>query len=159
MDETPRRRRSWLLIVSLSLNVMLVAAIVTVGWRIAHRDTRPGAGGVLAPRTLMARFPDAAPRLSAIVDAHTAKIERLRRASFAARQAALAELASPTATRESLSRAMTTVAQADAAWESEAVAMMGEGLAALTPAERQALAAKLKARERSWWFRTFVRAR
>ena len=106
MDDSPRRRRSWLLIVSLGLNVMLIAAIVTVGWRIAHRDLRVGAGGPVAPRTLMARYPDAAPRLQAVVDAHTARIEVLRRASFAARRAALAELDSPRATPQSLARAL-----------------------------------------------------
>ncbi len=159
MDETPRRRRSWLLIVSLCLNLVLVAAITTVAWRVAHRDTRVGAGGPVAPRSLMARYPDAAPALQAIVDSHTAKIETLRAASVETRRAALAVLSSPDATPEKLAAALNAVVRADAAWEAEAIVMTAQGLAALTPAERQALAERLKMRERSWWFRTFVRGR
>ena len=157
MDATPRRRRNWLLIVSLCLNVMLIAAIVTVAVRIAQRDTRIGAGGPLAPRSLIEEFPNEKAAIETVINAHTARIASLRQASRRARVDALNVLAAPDAAPQKLGAAFAAIARADAALEAEAVAMSSESTAMLSPAERQALADRLKRRSQSWWFRMMWR--
>jgi hypothetical protein len=47
------------------------------------------------------------------------------------------------------------VARADDALERENIAMMAESLAVLTPAERQEMVMRTKARSRSWFWRMF----
>jgi uncharacterized membrane protein len=157
MENAVPRRRSWLLIVSLCLNVLLIAAIATVAVRIAHRDLRIVGARPLGARAVLAQFPDERPRIAPVVAAHRAKVEALRRASIAARESALEVLGKRTATPQDLSAAFAAVGQADAALEAEVIAMDGEGVLALTAGERVALAEKLRARERSWWYRTFVK--
>ena len=68
----PRPRRSWLLIVSLCLNIALVPVIAAVVVRAMHRDTAIGSGGVLAPRSLMAALPAQSSAIQKVIDAHTA---------------------------------------------------------------------------------------
>lgn len=151
----PKRRRSWLLIVSLCLNIALVPVFAAVVIRALHRDTQIGSGGVLAPRSVMAAIPDERAHIQKVIDAHSAKIRDLRQASQRARREAFAVLSSPDYTPAKLSAALGAIAAADAALETESVAMMGDSLATLTPAERQAMVDKVKKRNNSWLFRMF----
>lgn len=151
----PPRRRSWLLIVSLCLNIALIPVLAAVLIRAAHRDTVVGAGGALAPLSVMAALPDERIHIRKIVDAHTPKILALRKAAQSARKQALAVLGAPDFTPAKLSAALEVVHVADAALEAENIAMMHESLSVLTPPERDAMVERVHRRNRSWLFRMF----
>ena len=150
----PKRRRSWLLIVSLCLNIALIAGIALVVVRVAHRATEIGAsGGALAPRALMTEVPGESARIQAVIDAHSARIRGLREASLRTRRDAWNVLSSPGYTPARLTAALGAIQTADAALETESIAMMNDSLATLTPPERQALVEKIRKRTNSWLFR------
>jgi len=151
----PRPRRSWLLIVSLCLNIALVPVIAAVVVRAMHRDVQIGSGGILAPRSLIAAFPNEAGRIQKVIDAHTPKNRELRRASVQARRDAWLLLGSPGYTADAMAKALEAVHAADTALEGESVSMMSDGLAVLTPGERAAVVEKIRRRNRSWLFRMF----
>ncbi|HEY0301072.1 MAG TPA: periplasmic heavy metal sensor [Rhizomicrobium sp.] len=151
----PRRRRSWLLIVSLCLNIALVPVVAAVVLRALHRDTQVGSGGILAPRSVMAAIPDARVSIRKVVDAHSAKILRLRQASARARREAFDVLAAPDYTPGKFAAALNAVTAADTALETETVAMMGDSIAVLVPAQRAAMVEKIRKRNRSWRWRMF----
>ncbi len=150
-------RRSWLLIVSLCLNVALVAAIAVVAWRVAHFDILVDAGGPLSPRAVMAAFPDRRPAIQAIIDTHRGRIAALRRGTARARYDAFRVFGAPDYTPEKMATALDGVVAADGALERDVVAASGASLATLSPAERQALAAHVEARDRSWFHRLWRR--
>ena len=149
----PRRRRSWLLIVSLCLNIALVPVIAAVVIRALHRDTTIGSGGVLAPRSVQAAIPDERANIQKVIDAHGVRITELRAASVQARRQAFAALAAPSYTPAKMATALAAVTAADTALETESVAMMGDSLATLTPAERSAMVEKVRKRNRFWLWR------
>ena len=151
----PPRRRSWLLIVSLCLNIALIPVIAAVVVRATHRDTEIGSGGVLAPRTLMGALPAEAGAIQKVINAHTPKIRALRQDSAHARRDAFNSLAAPDYTPAKLQAALDRIHAADQALENESLAMMGDSIAVLTPAERAAIVDKIKRRNRSWFFRLF----
>jgi len=151
----PRPRRSWLLIVSLCLNIALVPVIAAVVVRAMHRDVQIGSGGVLAPRSLIAAFPNEGGRIQKVIDTHTPKIRELRRASVQTRRAAWQLLGTPDYTPDRMAKALEAVHAADAALEGESLAMMNDSLAVLTPNERAAAVEKIRRRNRSWLFRMF----
>ncbi len=160
MNETapsarPRRRVSILLIVSLCLNIVLVPVVAAVVIRAMHRGTEIGSGGILAPRSVMAAMPAEAARIQKIIDTHTDKIRALRKNSFGARKEAFAVLAASDYSPEKFAGALNQVAAADSALERESISMMAESLATLTPAERQAMADRVKRRNQSWFWRMF----
>ena len=151
----PPRRHNWLLIVSLCLNVVLVALIATAIVRIAHRPMPIGGGGVLAPRSIMAALPGASGPIQKVIDAHAAKIRALRMASVQARRAAFRELSAPDYSPQKLAAALEAVRAADSALEAESIAMMRDSLNTLSPADRQTMVERVRARNRAWWFRMF----
>jgi Spy/CpxP family protein refolding chaperone len=160
MNETapsarPRRRVSILLIVSLCLNIVLVPVVVAVVVRAMHRGTEIGAGGVLAPRSVMRAVPAEDARIQKIIDAHTDKIHALRKDSFRARKEAFAVLGASDYSPGKFAGALNQVAVADSALERESISMMAESLAALTPAERQVMVDQVKRRNQSWFWRMF----
>jgi uncharacterized membrane protein len=150
-----RRRVSWLLLVSLCINIVLILVFVGVMYRALHRETTIGSGGLLAPRSLMTSLPDERFKLQKIIANHTPAITTLRAASFRTRREALDVLGSPDYTPDKLTTALHAVTTADSALETESVAMLGESLAVLTPAERSAIVEKVRKRNRSWLFRMF----
>ena len=149
----PPRRPSILLIVSLCLNIFLIPVLTTVVVRAVHRDGVVGAGGVLAPRSVIAAVPNERGRIQAIIDGHAPKIVALRSASVQARRQAFRTLAAADFSQDSFAKALSAVANADAALERENIAMMAQSLAALTPTERQSMVTRTKVR--SWFWRTF----
>jgi len=76
-------------------------------------------------------------------------------AALRARRQAFLVLASPGYTPEKMSAALQAITAADIALETESVAMMGDSIATLTPAERQAIVEKVRKRNNSWLFRMF----
>ena len=158
MSDTPApRSRSILLIVSLCLNIALVPIFAVVIYRAAHRVPEIGAGGVLAPRTVMEAVPAERDRIQAIIDAHTPKIRALRTAALRARRDAFQALGTADFSPDLFNKALADVSTADSALERENIGMMSESLAALTPAERQEMVVRTKARNRSWFWRMFGR--
>lgn len=156
MSDTPRRKRSWLLIVSLLLNAVLIALIAGTLWRVAHRDVSVGAGGgMLSPRAVQHEFPTARDRVQKIIAAHAATIKKLRAESIRTRRAAFDVLASRDYTPEKFAKALDAVRAADSALEAESITLMGEGLATLSPEERAALVEKVRKRDGYWLFRMF----
>lgn len=151
----PRRRVSILLIVSLCLNIVLVPVVAAVLIRAMQRVTEIGAGGILAPRSVMATVPAERSHIQTIIDAHTDKILALRKDSFRTRREAFMVLAAPDYTAEKFAGALDRVAVADGALERESISMMAESLATLTPAERTAMVDKVKRRNQSWFWRMF----
>lgn len=154
-SKSPPRRRNILLIVSLCLNIVLLPVLAAVVIRAMHRDTAIGAGGILAPRSVMAAIPAEQGAIQKVIDQHTAKLRALRQESIRTRKEAFAVLGAPTYTPEKFAVALNRVHDSDGALEAESIAMMAQSLATLTPAERQALVDRVKQRNRSWLFRTF----
>jgi hypothetical protein len=158
MSETlaaPPRRRSWLLIVSLCLNIILVVLIAAAALRGPMRPIPVGGGGILAPRSIVAALPNAAGPVQRVIDAHEPKIRALRMAAAHARREVFRELAAPDYTPQKLAEALEAVRVADSALEAESIAMMRDSLNTLSPADRQAMVERV--RNRSWWFRLFRR--
>jgi uncharacterized membrane protein len=151
----PRPRRNWLLIVSLCLNIVLIPVIGAVVVRATHRDVQIGSGGVLAPRSLIAAFPNEGSKIQKVIDAHTPKVRELRRAAVQARREAWRVLGAPDYTADKMAKALDGVHAADTALEGESLAMMNDSLAVLTPDERAAAVEKIRKRNRSWLFRMF----
>lgn len=150
---TSPRRPSVVLIVSLCLNIVLIPVLAAVVVHATHRGVVVGAGGVLAPRSVMAAVPNERDRIQAIIDRHAPIIVSLRGASVRARRQAFASLAAPDFSQEAFSKSLKVVSDADAALERENIAMMAESLAVLTPVERQTVVART--RSRSWFWRMF----
>ena len=156
MSETnavTKRSPSILLIVSLCLNIILIPVLAAVVVRVVHRDGMVGAGGVLAPRSVMAAVPNERDHIQTIIDEHAPKIVALRAAAAQSRRTAFMTLAAPDFSPDSFARSLAAVANADAALERENIAMMAQSLAVLTPTERQAMVTRTRAR--SWFWRLF----
>jgi hypothetical protein len=151
----PRPRRSWLLIVSLCLNIALIPVLGAVVLSALHRDVQVGTGGILAPRSLIKAFPDDSSRIQQVIAGHTPRIKQLRRGSARARLQAWQVLGAPDYTPDRMAKALEAIHAADGALEAESLAMMNDSLAVLTPAERTALVEKIRKRNRSWLFRMF----
>ncbi len=118
-------RRSWLLIVSLCLNVALVAAVAVVAWRVAHFDiwSMPAARSRRARS--WPRFPDRRPAIQAIIDTHRGRIAALRRGTARARYDAFRVFGAPDYTPEKMATALDGVVAADGALERDVVRRLG----------------------------------
>ena len=160
-DPAPPRvhGRDILLIVSLCLNVALLA-MVTVGIVGALRGLpRQPPGGPLAPQALLEQAqPSEKPKIQAIIDAHAARLRELRTESAQARGAAFRIFAEPSFSAADFAAALGRTRDADVAFEDETIKQMSEVVAQLSPAERQAVADKVRAHARPLW-RLFMRRR
>jgi uncharacterized membrane protein len=142
-------RRSVLLIVSLCLNLALFAVIVGGVINAMHNGHPPP--GLFGPRMLMdVASPDERAKIKAVVDAHAAKIEALKKADMAARQAAFNMFGGEVLDPAAFEKALDTVDDADDALRREEVKVTAESVAQLSSAERQALSAKARQRMK-WW--------
>jgi len=155
LPPAPRSRRSWLLIVSLCLNIALIPVIGAVVVRAMHRDVQIGSGGILAPRSLINAFPSEGGKIQKVIAAHTPTIRERRHASVQTRIQAWQVLGASDYTPDKMAKALDAIHAADTALEGESLAMMNDSLAALTPDERMALVEKIRKRNRSWLVRMF----
>jgi len=148
----PRRSPRILLIVSLFLNVFLVAVIVVGAMRILHRGfERAADAGLAGPRAVMLALPRSEqPKIQAVIDRHEPAVRELRRLAAEKRFAAFKEMSAADFDPVRLNVALEAVHAADAALEEEAVHAIGDTVAQLTPAERQAMAEKAQRRARFW---------
>jgi uncharacterized membrane protein len=144
----PPKRNVWL-IVSLCLNLALVAVIVG-GVINAMRNGHPPPG-LFGPHVLIDfASPDERVKIKAVMDAHAGKIEALKKADMAARQTAFAMFSGETLDPAAFEKALDAVDDADDAVRREEVRVVSESVAQLSPAERQALSDKARKRMK-WW--------
>lgn len=155
--DTPRRRgRTILLVVSLCLNVALIALVVVSVMGPPRRFFGPPPPvGPLSPGALMHSLPpDGQAKIHAVVEAHVSAMRQARRDARDARMKAIQVFSSPGYTSEAFSAALDGVRAADTALEEQAIAMLKDSIATLTPAERQQVIAQARTHRRPpWWER------
>ena len=140
------------LIISLCVNLLLVGLIAMALWRaylphpMAGMGPGPGQGrelglgqGPLNPHTLIRFAPDEAGKIRKIMEDHGERIQILRIEAIDARHRAMLTFADPQFTPQSFAKALDDVKSADAALEAEALKVVSESAATLTPAERQVI--------------------
>jgi Spy/CpxP family protein refolding chaperone len=150
-EATPSRARTILLVLSLCLNVGLIA-MIAVGM---GRGGRLFAGpGELAPGRIARGLPqEQQQKIRDLVAEHRDALRDRRRAARAARQEALRVLDAPNYSSADFGRALDDVRDADAALEEETVSLQHDMIDALTPAERKEVAERIKARRAGPWWR------
>ncbi len=156
----PRRRGNILLIVSLCLNVAFVAMIAIGVITAANRNRqRPVPGGPLAPQALMTEVsdPQERARLQAVIDRHAGRLKELRIESAQARLAAFRTFAEPGFSSQEFAQSLERVRAADTVLQDEMAKMTAESVAVLSPADRKAIADKIRQRTRPPWRRFLSR--
>ena len=147
------RTRTTLMVMSLCLNVGLIALIlVGIG--------RVGGGfiaqpGVMAPAQIARGLPpQQREKILDIVAAHRDAMRERRQAARRARLEAFRIFAAPDYTAADFTRALDAVRAADAALEEEAVALQQDVVNTLTPGQRKLIAERVQARrQRPLWRR------
>lgn len=149
----PSRIRATLLVMSLCLNVGLIALIL-VGLGRVGQGLIPGPG-VMAPVQIARILPDAGrEKVRGIMAEHRDALRDKRRAARAARLEVFRVFTAPIYVAGDLARALDQVRAADAALEEESVAQLRDVINSLTPEERKQIADRVRARrERPWWRR------
>ena len=156
--DPPRPWRNVLLVLSLCLNVALLAILGVGAVRLAAAAGRaPFIGqpaGPLAPGQVMRSLsPERRGAVQAVVRRHRPELLRLRRAARDARQETFGVFAAPGFDNAAFAAALDRVRDADGALEDEAIAQARDIVAALTPAERQKVIADRPRPRRSFWRR------
>lgn len=154
----PPKRRSTLLIVSLCLNVallaMIAAGIINAVW---HKPPPPG--GPLMPRALMRdATDDEQDRIQAIMEQHAVRVGQMRRAAAEARKNVLTVFATPNFSQAALESALAKMRAADMALQTEVATIIAESAAQLTPQERARIADRARKQTTPWWRRPLARA-
>jgi uncharacterized membrane protein len=151
----PSRGRTFALVISLALNVLLIAVILVVAARALNGGLARQPGGVFAPASVMRDLPeDRRQAIRAVQVKHQDAMRAARREARRARLAVFRVFAAPRFDAAAFDRALAHVGDADAALETEATAMVRDVATTLTPQERGAIAAKVQRRAR--WWRPFV---
>lgn len=147
------RTRTALMVMSLCLNVGLIALILVGIGRVGNRFiAQPG---IMAPAQI-ARFlsPPQQEKVRDVVAAHRDTLHERRQAARQARLEAFRIFAAPDYSSGDFTRALDGVRMADAALEEEAVALQQDVVNILTPDERKMVAERIKSRrEHSVWRR------
>ena len=144
------RRRSAALIVSICLNVALVAMILAAaGSLFFHRFHGHWQGGPLGIHAMMdvASSPERA-RIEDIVQRHRPHLRDLSDKAWAARTAAYKIFARPTFDQAAYVKALDQVRLENDALQAEVSATMAEAASQLSPDERQKLADRASRRSR-----------
>jgi uncharacterized membrane protein len=154
-DATPSRARAVLLVLSLCLNVGLIAMIAVGMGRGGRLFAAPG---VMAPAQIARGLPQAQrEKIRDLAAEHRDALRDRRRAARSARQEALRVLDAPNYSSADFGRALDDVRAADAALEEETVSLQHDMIDALSPAERRAVAERIKARRAGPWWRRVMR--
>lgn len=149
-----RRKPSLLLIVSLCLNVALIAGAAMMfargfGFGFGFGPPPHEPKGVLSPMALMRMVPAEEDKIRRIMETHHARIHALRQASMQARGGLLDALTAQNFDKAALDKAMAALEAADDAFQEETMKATSESVAVLTQAERQSVADQLK-KPRFW---------
>ena len=157
MSDAPKRGSSVALIVSLCLNLALVGLIAIAMTRSGPRGFEPHEPkGGLSAQALIRMVPAEESKIRSIMEAHHAHVRELRNDAMRARAESFRVLSSPDFREEDFAKSLAAVEAADAALQAEVMKLTAESIAVLTPAERQAVAARVKRPDKSW-FRRFMR--
>jgi uncharacterized membrane protein len=141
----------------LCLNLALVGLIAIAMTRSGPRGFEPHEPkGGLSAQALIRMVPAEESKLRGIMEAHHARVHELRGDAMRARAESFRVLSSPEFREDDFAKSLADVEKSDAALQSEIMKLTAESIAALTPAERQAVAAKVKKPDRSW-FKRFMR--
>ena len=151
----PSRTRATLLVMSLCLNVGLIALILVGLGRVGPRFA--AGPGVLAPVQIARTLPDAGQqKVQGIMAEHRDALREKRRAARAARLEVFRVFTAPTYVAGDLAHALDQVRAADAALEEESVAQQRDVINSLTPDERKIIADRVRTRRGRllpWWWR------
>lgn len=156
-DPAPSRTRNTLLVMSLCLNVGLIALILVGIGRVGQRFA--GGPGPLAPAQIARALPDAGrQKVQGVMAEHRDALREKRRAARAARLDVFRIFTAPTYVAGDLAHALDQVRVADATLEEESVAQQRDVINSLTPEERKIIAGRVRARRGRflpWWRRAF----
>ena len=147
------RTRATLMVMSLCLNVGLIALILVGIGRVGQGLI--GGSGVMAPAQIARVLPDAGrQKVQGIMAEHRDALRERRRAARAARLEVFRVFTAPTYVAGDLARALDQVRATDASLEEESVAQQRDVINSLTPDERKLIADRVRERRgRSWWRR------
>ena len=151
MSDVPQPRRSTALIISICLNIALIAMILAA---LASAFFRPfphhWEGGPLGLHAMMdIAAPQERARIEDIVERDRPQLKALADRARDARVAAYKIFAQANFSRDAYSKALDQARQANDALQAEVSAMMVDAAAQLSPEERQTLAAQA-ARKSRW---------
>jgi uncharacterized membrane protein len=152
-DATASRARTILLVLSLCLNVGLIALIaIGIGRSGGRLLARPG---VMSPAQIARGLPpQQREKILDLMAEHRDALRDRRRAARRARQDALRVLDAPDYSSADFGRALDDVRAADAALEEESVSLQHDVIDTLAPEQRKLIAERARARRAgSWWRR------
>jgi len=151
-----RRQPSVLLIVSLCVNIALIALAVSFFMRtgMPHPEMHEGKRA-LSAQSLMRMVPAEEGKIRAILEAHHHQIRELKKTALQAREEAFDLLQAKDFNADAFAKSLAAVQAADAALEAETVKITAESVAALTPQERASIAGETKRPDRAELRRLF----
>jgi len=136
-DTTPPRSNTWL-VVSICLNVVLIAMIAVGVARAWHRQHEMELGRAFSTQSIIAHLPaDRAKKVKAVVDAHAYRLGVLADDATKSRLEARPIFTAPVFDPVAYAKAQERMRKADDALQTERMKQLMEIAALLTPAERQ----------------------
>ncbi|HKD47163.1 MAG TPA: periplasmic heavy metal sensor [Rhizomicrobium sp.] len=152
-DQAPSRTRTTLMVMSLCLNVGLIALILVGIGRVGQGFF--AGPGMMAPAQIARALPDAGrQKVLGIMAEHRDALREKRRAARAARLEVFRVFTAPAYVAGDLSQALDEVRAADSVLEEEFVAQQRDVINSLTPDERKLIADRVHERRgRPWWRR------
>jgi len=155
-DPKPSRTRTTLMVMSLCLNVGLIALILVGIGRVGGGFI--GQPGIMAPGQIARGLPpQQREKILDIVAEHRDAMRDRRQAARRARLDAFRVFAAPDYTAADFARALDDVRNADAALEEEAVSLQQEVVNILTPEQRKQIAERVRARRAGPVWRRLMR--
>lgn len=154
-SHSQNRTRTTLMVMSLCLNVGLIAMILVGIGRVGGGFI--AAPGVMAPVQIARSLPDQErDKIFGIVAEHRDALREKRQAARRARLEAFRIFAAPDYTAGDFAHALDAVRAADAALEEEAVAQQRDVVNSLTDEERKLIVERVKERRRRPWWRRLM---
>jgi uncharacterized membrane protein len=161
-EPMPSRGRTIALVVSLSLNLVLIgliAAFLSRAVGVGLAVNQPG--GQLAP-AMIARglTPEGQDKIRGIMDEHADAMQEAQQRARRARLAAFRSFAAPGYSPGAFGNALEQVRAADSVFEEEAILRLKDIINALTPDERKIVIARVRsgANRPPWWRRLLNRS-
>jgi len=148
---------SVLLIVSLCVNVALIALVAIAVLRAGPRTFEPRKEGALGAHALMRMVPAETAKIQAVIDSHHQRMRELREQAMQARAESFRALTASEFDAGAFAKSLAAVQNADAALEAESLKVTADSVAVLTPAEREHVAGKVEKPDRVWLRRFFRR--
>lgn len=162
-EAMPARGRTIALVVSLSLNLVLIgliAAFLTRAVGVGLAVAQPG--GQLAP-AMIARglSPEGRDKLRGIMDEHADAMREAQQHARQARMAVFRSFAAPDYSPGAFAAALEQVRAADSVFEEEAILRLKDIINSLTPQERKTVVDRVRsgANRLPWWRRLLNRGR